>query len=130
MVQAHPGNFAAAKPGWEDIAAGRTEIGPAVGLMFGNRVAVTVEVLGMNLAVARGTADRLDLPGCVQLHPVEHEVALGKESGHSVVLVEIGSRGFAGLGEELGQAGHNMVPGLGKHSSLDPVVHKNPSKQQ
>lgn len=60
---------------------------------------------------------------------MEGGVVLGKESGHPVVLVEVGSRGFAaGLGEEPGQAGHNMVPGPESHNLLVPAVHKNPSK--
>lgn len=61
---------------------------------------------------------------------MEGGVALGKGSGHPVVLVGAGSRGFAaGLGEEPGQAGHNMVPGPGSHSPLVPAVRKIPSKE-
>lgn len=59
----------------------------------------------------------------------EGVVALCKVSGHSVVLVWAGSRGFAaGLGEEPGQAGCNMVPGPESHSLLVPAVHRIPSK--
>lgn len=59
---------------------------------------------------------------------MEDGVALGKELGHPVVLVEAGNRGLAaGLGEEPGQAGHNKVPGPGIHSLLVPADHKIPS---
>ena len=62
---------------------------------------------------------------------MEGGLALGKESGHPVVLVEAGSRGFAaGPGEEPGQAGCNMEPGPESHSLLAPAVHKTPSKQK
>lgn len=59
----------------------------------------------------------------------EGGVALGKVSGHLLVLVGAGSRGFAaGLREGPDQAGRNMVPGPGSHSPLVPAVHKIPSK--
>lgn len=71
VIQGYPGSFAAVGPDWEDPAAGRTETDQTVGLRLGNRVAVTVEALGMCQAVAPGTvgacgaADRVGLPGCV-----------------------------------------------------------------
>lgn len=59
----------------------------------------------------------------------EGGVVLGKESGHLVVPVKVGSRGSAaGLGEEPGQVGHNMVPDPESRSLLVPAVHKIPSK--
>lgn len=71
VIQGYPGNSAAAGPGWKDPAAVRTEVDQTVGLRLGNRVAVTVEALGMDLAVAPetvgacGAADRVVLPGRV-----------------------------------------------------------------
>lgn len=136
VVQGDPGNLAAAGPDWEDPAAERRETGQTVGLRFGNTVAETVGALGMGLAVAPGTAgacgaaDRVFPPGCVEQKSAEGGVAPGKVSGHPVVLVGAGSRGFAaGLGEETDQVGHNMVPGPGSHSPRVPAVHKIPSKQ-
>ena len=136
VIQGYPGNLAAAGPGWEDPAAGHTEIGQTVVLRLGNKVAETVGALGMDLAVAPGTggacgaADRVVLPGCVSQKLAEGGVALGKESGHLVVLVGAGSRGFAaGPGEEPGLAGRNTVPGPGSHSLLVPAVRMIPSKQ-
>lgn len=62
---------------------------------------------------------------------MEGGVALGKKSGHPVVLVEAGNRGFAaGLGEEPGQAARSTVLGLGNRSFLVPAVHKIPSKTE
>lgn len=134
VIQGVPGNLAAAGPGWEDPAAGRRETGQIVGLRFGNKGAETVWALGLGLAVAPGTvgacgaADRVVLPGCVKQKMVEGGVALGKVSGHPVVLVGAGGREFvAGLGEEPGQAGCNMVPGPESHILLVPAVHKIPS---
>lgn len=136
VIQGYPGSFAAG-PGSEDPAAERTEIAQTVGLRLGNRVAGTVEALGMDLAVAPGTAgacgaaDRVGLPGCVQQRLAEGGVVLGKESGHLVALVKVGSRGSAaGLGEEPGQVGHNMVPDPESRSLLVPAVHKIPSKHK
>ena len=136
VIQGYPVNLAAAGPGWEDPAAGHTETGQTVVLRLGNKVAETVGALGMDLAVAPGTggacgaADRVVLPGCVSQKLAEGGVALGKESGHLVVLVGAGSRGFAaGPGEEPGQAGRNTVPGPGSRSLLVPAVHMIPSKQ-
>lgn len=134
VIQGYPGNLSAAGPGWEDPAAERKETGQTVGLRLGNKVAETVGALGMDLAVAPGTvgaceaADRVVLPGCVYQKLAEGGVAQGKESGHPVVLVGAGSRGFAaGSDEEPGQAGHNTVPGPGSCSLLVPAVHKIPS---
>lgn len=136
VVQRVPGNLAAVGPDWEDPAAGRRETGQIVGLRFGNKGAETVEALGMGLAVAPGTvgacgaADRVVLPGCVAQTSAEGGFALGKVSGHPVALMGAGSRGFAaGLGEEPGQAGCNMVPGPESHSLLVPAGHKIPSTQ-
>lgn len=136
VIQGYPGNSAAAGPGLTDPAAVHTELDQTVGLRLGNRVAGTVEALGMDLAGAPetvgacGAADRVVLPGHVQQQTVEGAVDLDKESDHPVVLAEVGSKGFAaGLGEELGQADHNMVPGPGNHNLLVPAVHKNQSKQ-
>lgn len=135
VIQGYPGSFAAGS-GSEDPAAERTEIAQTVGLWLGNRASGTVEALGMDLAVAPGTAgacgaaDRVGLPGCVRQRLAEGGVVLGKESGHLVVLVEVESRGSAaGLGEEPGQVGHNMEPDPESRSLLVPAVHKIPSKQ-
>lgn len=135
MIQGAPENLAAAGPDWEGLAAVRRETGQTVGLRLENKVAEIVGALAMVLAVAPGTvracgaADRVVLPGHEEQTMVEGGVALDKASG-PVVLEEAGNRGFAaGLGEEPGQAGHNMVPGPGSHSLLVPVVHKIPSKQ-
>lgn len=71
VIQGYPANLAAVGPGWEDPAAGHRETGQTVGLRLGNKVAETVEALGMDLAVdpgtvgAYGAADRVVLPGCV-----------------------------------------------------------------
>lgn len=133
VIQQYPGNFAG--PGWGDTAADHTVIGLTVERRLENRVAETVEILGMDQAVAPVTvaacvaADRVGLLGHVQ-QLVEGAVVLGKETGHPVVLVEIGSRGFAaGLDEQPGQVGHNTESDPGDHRLLVPVVHKNPSKK-
>lgn len=136
VIQGEPGNLAAAGPDWEGPAAGRRETGQTVGLRFGNKVAEIVGALGMGLAVAPGTvgacgaADRAPLLGCVEQKSAVGGVALGKVSGHPVVLLGAGSRGFAaGLGEEPGQAGRNTVLGPESHMLRVPAVHKIPSKQ-
>lgn len=124
----------AAGPDWEGPAAGRRETGQTVGLRFGNKEAEAVGALGMGLAVAPGTvgacgaADRGLLLVCVGQKSAVGEAALGKVSGHPVVLLGAESRGFAaGLGEELDQAVHNTVSGPESHILLVPAVHKIPS---
>lgn len=126
--------MAAVGPDWEDPAAGRRETGQTEELRLENTAAETVRALGMGLAVAPGTvgaygaADRVVLPGCVDQKLAEGGVALGKVSGHQVVPVGAGSKGFAAdLGEDPGLADCNMVPGLERHSLLVPAVHKIPS---
>lgn len=135
MIQGVPGNLAAGGPDWEDLAAVRRETGQTVVLRLENKVAETVGALAMVLAVdpgtvgAYGAADKVVLPGHEEQKKVEGGVALDKASGQ-VVLAEAGNKGFAaGLGEEPGQAGCNMVPDPESHSLLVPVVHKIPSKQ-
>lgn len=123
-------------PDWEGPAAGHRETGQTVGLQLENKGAVTVVALGMGLAVGPGTAgacvaaDRVVLPGRVELKSEEDGVALGKATGHQVVQVEVVSTGFvADLDEEPGLAGHNKVPGPESHRLLVPAGHKIPSKK-
>lgn len=134
VIRGVPGNLAAAEPDWEDPAAGRRGIGQIVGLRLGSMGAETVETLGMCPAVAPetvgeyGAADRVVLPGCAAQKSTEGGFALGMVSGHPVVLVGPGSMEFAaGLSEESGQTGCNMVPGPESHSLLVLAVHKIPS---
>lgn len=133
VIQVYPGNFAAG-PGWEDTAVVHTSTGQSVGPMLGRRVAGPEETPGLQLTEdpgivgACGAADKAGrLARAKQM--MEGGVVLGKESGHLVVLVEtVNKESAAGLGEEPGWAGHNMVPALVSHTLWVPAVHRNPSK--
>lgn len=136
VIQGVPGNLAAVQPERAGPAAERRATGQIAGLTLVNKGVETVEALVMGLVVAPemvlacGAADTIVLPGCVAQTSAVGAFDPGTVSGHPVVLLGAASRGFAaGLGEESGRAGRNMVPGPESHSLLVPAVRKSPSTQ-